>query len=516
MNLAAHFQGAVRQFPDRPALSDASGTLTYQEWDQKAQAVAGFLHEIGVAPGARVAAFLPNSVEYLVVLYGVLWAGGVLVPLNYRFGDGDLTFALQDSGSRVLVIEARDLMRIAPLLADTPVRQVLVRGEAAAAPAPRRVRTSALADVLAAAPAAPPLADRRDGDDCLLMYTSGTTGRPKGVRQTHRNNTAAVDMVSHAWQLSCRDRLLGALPLFHVGGLQCTTLPALAVGAHTQLLARWDAREWIAALDGFQPTFSALVTTMLIDTSRHLAQGAAFSKPVSLRFVVFGGSATPVEVPDRLAEQLGTPIIELYGQTETTGLITTYDADEPRVRGSMGRIRTEVAEGAVLSLEGTVSPFQAGTTGELVLAGDIVTPGYWGAPEETAARHAGRFLRTGDVVQVGQDGYLTYLDRSDNMIVTGGENVYPSEVEAALLRHPAVVEAAVVATPHDRLVEQVTAVLVTDGPTPLTLDELRAFLRANTSLAAFKHPRRLELTDELPKTGSGKVDRAALKQRYRP
>ena len=514
MNLAAHFQGAVRQFPDRPALSDESGTLTYQEWDQKAQAVAAFLIESGVAPGDRVAAFLPNSADYLVLLYGVLWAGGVLVPLNYRFGDQELTFTLVDSHSRVLVIEARDLTRIEPLLAATPVRQVLVRGGAAGAPSAGRFSAAALVDVFAAAPAAPRLAHRRDEDDCLLMYTSGTTGRPKGVRQTHRNNTAAVDMVSHAWQLSCRDRLLGALPLFHVGGLQCTTLPALAVGAHTRLLARWDAREWIAALGVFRPTFSALVTTMLIDTSRHLEQGARFSKPVSLRFVVFGGSATPVEVPDRLEERLGAPIIELYGQTETTGLITTYDAGEPRVRGSMGRIRTEVAEGAVLSPDGVAQPIQPGITGELAVAGDIVTPGYWGAPAEAAARHSGRFLRTGDIVRVEPDAYLTYLDRSDNMIVTGGENVYPSEVEAALLRHPAVVEAAVVGTPHDRLVEQVTAVLVTEGATPVTLEELRAFLLANTSLSALKHPRRLELTDELPKTGSGKVDRTALKQRY--
>ena len=167
-------------------------------------------------------------------------------------------------------------------------------------------------------------------------------------------------MVAQAWRLSFRDRLLAALPLFHVGGLQCTTLPALAVGAHTQLLARWDARAWIGALEVFQPTFSALVTTMLIDTSRHLEQGLPFSRPVSLRFVVFGGSATPGQVPDRLTEQLGAPIIELYGQTETAGLITTYDAGEARVRGSMGRMRAEVAEGGVRSPDGTVAPLEAG------------------------------------------------------------------------------------------------------------------------------------------------------------
>ncbi len=192
VNLAARFQGAVRQFPDRPALSDASGTLTYQEWDHKAQAVAAFLIEGGVAPGDRVAAFLPNSADYLVLLYGVLWAGGVLVPLNYCFGDGELTFALQDSNSRVLVIEARDLPRIDPLLAATPVRQVLVRGGTASALSAGRVPVAALADVLAAAPAAPRLAHRHDEDDCLLMYTSGTPGRPKGV---HRHGVPRLAVV---------------------------------------------------------------------------------------------------------------------------------------------------------------------------------------------------------------------------------------------------------------------------------------------------------------------------------
>ncbi len=515
MNLASRFAEAVRQFPDRSALSDDEGTLTYRQWDERARAVAHYLVDSGLAPGDRVALYLPNSADGAVMLYAVWIAGGVAVPLNYRFSEADLAFALSDSGSRVLMAEGRDVPRLLSLLPASPVRHLVVRGaESEGAPAPVGLDVVRLAAV-AAEPQGLAIAPRRDGDDCLLMYTSGTTGRPKGVRQTHRNNTAAVDMVASAWELGSGDRLLQALPLFHVGGLQCTTLPALAVGAEARFLPRWQAEAWLLQAGAFRPTFSALVTTMLIDVLRTLSASAPLAPPASpLRFIVFGGSATPPHVPDRLEALLHTPIIELYGQTETSGLITTYSAGERRVRGSMGRVRQEVAEAVLLTAEGNLAPLSEGATGELAFAGDIVAPGYWQAPEETARRRVGPYLRTGDVVSVGADGYLTYLDRADNMIVSGGENIYPSEVEAALLRHPAVREAAVIGTPHERLVQQVTAVVVPADGSNLSAADLGQFLAADGQLAAFKRPRRVEFATALPKTGSGKVDRGALKKQY--
>ena len=517
MNLAAQIALATRQFPDRIALSDAESSLTYSVLEQRAGAIAAHLLDAGLTPGDRVAAFLPNSADYVVLLYAVLRAGGIFVPLNYRFAERELQSALHDSGSRFLAVEERDLERALPALSGTDVRHLLVRSAGAVSlPHPGQLGVSLLSDIYRdGARWDAKIAPRRDDDDALLMYTSGTTGRPKGVRQTHRNNTASVDMVMSAWQLSAEDRLLQALPLFHVGGLQCSTLPALAVGARTHFLIRWDAGAWLAALDALRPTFSGLVTTMLIDVLSRLEGGVRPELPASLRFCVFGGSATPAHVPRRFEELLGVPLVELYGQTETTGLITTYDVGERRVPGSMGRLRTEVADAMLLAPDGAEVPLQEGATGEIAFAGDTVTAGYWQREAETESRRHGRFLRTGDVVRIGADGYLHYLDRADNMIVTGGENVYPAEVEAVLARHPKVAEVAVIGAPHERLVQQVTAIVVPLDDS-VRVEDILSFVGADPSLAPYKRPRRIEFATALPKTGSGKIDRSRLKATYAP
>ncbi len=510
MNMAAQLAQATRRFSNSTALSEPDQAITFAELERRSEAVAAHLVESGLRPGDRVAAFLPNSIDSVVLLYAVLRTGGVFAPLNYRFSDRDLQFVLEDSGSTFLAAQAGDLGRLMPLVPNTSVRQLVVRsGEAPAQSGGVEIRR--LDDIYRAGPSRRmPVAARRDEDDALLMYTSGTTGRPKGVRQTHRNNTASVEMVVAAWQLEAKDRLLQALPLFHVGGLQCTTLPALVVGAQTHFLARWDADAWLQAMETLQPTFSGLVTTMLIDVvGRVEAKGREASRS-SLRFCVFGGSATPSHIADRFEKLLEVPLVELYGQTETTGLITTYDTGEARVPGSMGRVRTEVADAIVLTAEGEEMAFVPGAEGEIAFAGETVTPGYWRRQEETERRRHGRFLRTGDVVRVDNQGYVRYIDRVDNMIVTGGENVYPAPIEAVIARHPKVAQVAVIGTPHERLVHQVTAIVVPSDPT-LTADEILSFAAGSAEIAPYMRPRRVEMVEDLPKTGSGKVDRARLR-----
>ena len=514
MNMVAHIDRAASQFPDRIALSDPARSLSYAQLQQRGASIAAWLQDRGLRPGDRVAVYGPNHADYMVLLYAVLRAGGVFVPLNYRFADQDLAFVLNDSESRFLAVEGGDWERLAPVLSGTAVEHVLVRG-GRLAPGDRRLPTAVDLESLLDTPGSPEGSPvpRRDGDDALLMYTSGTTGRPKGVRQTHRNNTAAMDMVVEAWRLTARDRLLQALPLFHVGGLQCTTLPALAVGAETHFLPRWDGAAWLQALEAVRPTFSGLVTTMLIDVLTQAERGERLLRPSTLRFVVFGGSATPTHIPQRFEEALRVPLVELYGQTETSGLIATYEAGERRVAGSLGRVRAAVADAVLLDPSGRVMPLREGSTGEIAFAGDIVTPGYWRAPAETESRRVGDYLRTGDIMRVGQDGWLYYVDRADNMIVSGGENIYPAEVEEVLARHADVEAVAVVGTPHPRLVQQVTAIVVPRSPA-LTDAALTAFLDEDGQLAPYKRPRRFEFVAALPKTGSGKVDRGQLQRIY--
>lgn len=510
MNMAAQIAQAVRRFSERTALSEPNNAITFLELERRSEAVAAHLVDSGLRLGDRVAAFLPNSVDSVVLLYAVLRAGGVFAPLNYRFSDRDLQFVLEDSGSTFLAAQAGDLGRLMPLLSATSVRRLLVRaGELSPQPSGLTIRH--IDDIYQAGPIRRiPVAARRDQDDALLMYTSGTTGRPKGVRQTHRNNTASVEMVAAAWQLEAKDRLLQALPLFHVGGLQCTTLPALTVGAQTHFLARWDPDVWLQAMDALQPTFSGLVSTMLIDVVGRVEAKGRQAGRSSLRFCVFGGSATPSHIADRFEKLFHVPLVELYGQTETTGLITTYDTGERRVPGSMGRVRTEVADAIVLTAEGQEMPLQPGAEGEIAFAGETVTPGYWRREEETEHRRHGRFLRTGDVVRVEDGGYLRYIDRFDNMIVTGGENVYPAPIEAVIARHQKVAQVAVIGTPHQRLVHQVTAIVVPSDPS-LTAEEILSFVGGSAEIAPYMRPRRVEMVDDLPKTGSGKVDRARLR-----
>lgn len=514
MNVAAQIALATRQFPDRTAFSDARGVVSFAEFERRSEAVAAHLVDRGLVAGDRVAAFLPNCTEQMILLYAAVRAGGVFVPLNYRFADGDLRFALEDSGALFLAVQTRDLERLLPVVSGTPVRHLLLCGAEPPPPVGGEggMEMRPIDEIHRSGPSRKvPVAARRDDMDALLMYTSGTTGRPKGVRQTHRNNTASVDMTAAAWQLTAQDRLLQPLPLFHVGGLQCTTLPVLVTGGETRLLARWDPDAWLRELDTFRPTLSGLVTTMLIDVVARLAAQDAPVRGSTLRFCVFGGSATPSHVPQRFEELLQVPLIELYGQTETTGLIATYDVGEGRVAGSMGRVRREVAQAVVIAADGGELPLEPGALGEIAFAGDTVTPGYWRREEETAGRRYGRFLRTGDVVQVGDGGYVRYIDRSDNMIVTGGENVYPAQIESVIARHPQVAEVAVVGTPHERLVQQVTAVVVPSDPA-LTAEEILAWVAASAEIAPYMRPRRVEIRESLPRTGSGKIHRAQLRE----
>lgn len=324
MNAAEKIEIACWQFPDRTALSDAEGRYTYRELGERSAVRAAALIEAGLASGDRVEAFLPDRRDDVVLLLATLRAGTVFVLLNYRFAAPELHFALVDSGARFVAMRGEDLERMTPLISGTGVACLILFGEATRPLLDVRPGAILWLEEIWARPEVrrPRIAPRRAGDDALVMYMSGTTDRPKGVRQTHRNNAASIEMVPAPWRLTPEDRLLQPLPLFHVGGLQCTTLPALAVGARVHLLGPWDAGAWLSQLDAFRPTFSGLVT--------------------------------PSHVPERFEAITGVRTIELYGQTETTGLIATYDDDEARIPGSMGRLRREVAEVVLIAPDGTL------------------------------------------------------------------------------------------------------------------------------------------------------------------
>lgn len=466
MNLAASIYRSVRRFPERVACVEGQHELSYREFHDRAMAVAGYFLRRGLKPGERVAAYLPNGLDEIVLAYATWWAGGVFVPLNVRFGADELARVLDDVHPRWVAVRAGDLSRIGPL--SWPL---LVVGQV------DQSRGVSLNTLYHSEPiTGAPMISRQDGDLALLMYTSGTTGRPKGVCQTHRNNTASAEMVIDAWNVDADDRFLLTMPLFHVGGMQCAMLPALFSGAAVIVLAKWSAQEWIRLAHVYRDSMTGLVPTMLIDVVQwartHPGQVPDLS---GFRLVATGGAATPPAVLDDFERLTGLSLVELYGQTELTGLAVTYRSGEKRRPGSMGRVQSQVVEAQVLDCHGTPLPPGSQGVGELVFRGETVTPGYWQNDAKTAERLIDGWLYTKDMVRWDQDGFLYYVDRADDMIICGGENIYPTEIEATLARHPAVAQVAVIGTPHERWGQQVTAIVVSRDAS-LTEEGVRRFL----------------------------------------
>ncbi|MCO1654595.1 class I adenylate-forming enzyme family protein [Pseudonocardia humida] len=498
MNIATLLRRAAADHAGRVALRLDDTEIRYGEFAERGGRFAAHLMASGVAPGERVGFFLPNCLEYLVGLLGTWQAGAVGVPLNHLFPDAPLRHAITDSGVTRLVAPPGDVKRLEALL-DGAGPEILTSGS-----------DGGFAAALAAHEPVHDVVPRLDGDDALIMYTSGSTGVPKGVRQTHRNTTAEADGVIDLYELTADDHVLNCMPLFHVGGLQLASLPLLLRGGQITFMPRWDVGRWVELAQQLRPTFGGLISTMMIDVGNRTAE-----QPVlldSFRICMFGGSRTPTAAIERLAAGTGIQGVEIYGQTEQSGLVVSYAPGDPRRPDSMGKPMEQVVRTRLVPVDGSpdLEPGDEGV-GELWVRGDAVTPGYWGlqAPEKWSEG----WFRTGDLMSRDADGYLYYVDRIDDMIVTGGENVFPQMVEEHLADHPDLAEVAVIGTAHERWVEQVTAVVVARRP-DLTAEEVARWCATNPDLRGMHRPRRIEIVDALPRTGSGKLNRPELRKRF--
>ncbi|RZT84407.1 long-chain acyl-CoA synthetase [Pseudonocardia sediminis] len=503
MNLATLLRRSAADHAGQVALRLDDTEVGYARFAESAGRFAAFLRSSGVEPGTRVGFFLPNGLEYLEGLFGTWQAGGVGVPLNYMFPDAPLRHAVVDSGARYLVVLPGDVGRLHAVLGDeTP--ELLTIGP-----------DGSYAAALAAHEPSHDVVPRLDRDDALLMYTSGSTGVPKGVRQTHRNIAAQVEGVIDLYEIDAADHVLNCMPLFHVGGLQLASLPVLLRGGQITFMPRWDPLVWIELAQRLRPTYGGLISTMMIDVGNRTVGAPVVLD--SFRICMFGGSRTPTAAIDRLAAGTGIEGTEIYGQTEQSGLVVTYAPGEERRPDSMGRPLEQVVRTRLVPVDGgdDVVPGSQ-DVGELWVQGDAVTPGYWSAPgsaELGAERWSDGWFRTGDLMSADADGYLYYVDRIDDMIVSGGENVFPQMVEEHLADHPDLAEVAVIGTAHDRWVEQVTAVVVPnkDG---VTADDVAAWCANHPDLRGIHRPRRIEVVEALPRTGSGKLNRPELRKKF--
>lgn len=504
MNVATWVERHGRARPGAPAV--AEGERVHATWAglaARVAALAGGLRDgLGLTAGDRVALVMRNRPQYLEAQYGAWHAGLVVVPVNARLHREEIAFVLRDSGTAVVVTDEEHRSDVEPLLAEVgTLREVVV------APGP------CWDELLESAPV--PLADRAPDDPAWLFYTSGTTGRPKGATLTHRNLLmASLSYFADIDQVGPQDCILHVAPLSHGSGLY--GLPHVARGAASVLAPSGGADPAeVAALLRRWPGASFFAPPTLV---KRLAADPAVVAAAreNLKTIVYGGAPMYLADLEEALDAFGPRLTQIYGQGETPMTITALskadhaDRHHPRWRErvqGVGFPRTDV-EVRVVDEEDREVP--AGEVGEVVVRGDVVMGGYWEQPEATAQTLRGGWLHTGDLGSLHDDGHLTLRDRSKDLVITGGMNVYPREVEEVLLRHPGVRAAAVVGRPDPQWGEALVAFVVPDDPSasPSGADLDRLCL---DSIARYKRPKEYRFLDALPTNGYGKVLKRELR-----
>jgi long-chain acyl-CoA synthetase len=490
-NLATTLTQATATYPDRAAVRLDQHLLRYRDLDEASARAASWLLGRGITVGDRVCLMLPNVPEFPELYYGILRAGAIVVPMNPLLKAREVAYYLTDSRA-VLALAWHGVAGEAAEGAKRAGTDLVI------------IEPGELAGTLGSCAPAPAIADRSPSDTAVILYTSGTTGQPKGAELTHSNLLRNIEVTSRTLlRVRPEDVILGALPLFHsfgqVVGMGC----ALTSGACLTLLPRFDPgralevikRDGVTVLPGVPTMYAAIL---------HSTGGSA-GDAASLRLCVSGGAAMPVELLRGFEKEFGCMILEGYGLSETSPVASFNHPDRPRKPGTIGQPISGV-DMRIQDDEGTLLP--AGEVGEIAIRGHNVMTGYWRLPEETAEVLADGWFRTGDLGRMDSDGYFSIVDRKKDMIIRGGLNVYPREVEEVLYEHPAVAEAAVIGIPHEMLGEEVAAAVTLKPGASATPDELREHVKGQ--IAAYKYPRYVWIAAELPHGDTGKILKRAI------
>jgi long-chain acyl-CoA synthetase len=512
-NLLRALRAVIRNNGPRPAMLDVARSYTWSEFGERVGRAAGALMAQGVAPGARFAVLARNGFRFEELKWAGLWLGAVPVPLNWRLAPPELAMTLEDAGAAALLVEDRfqsalDHAALAPWKS-----KAVVIGDIAGP------NLGAYEEMLARA-APPPPADPAPDDDAMLIYTGGTTGRSKGVRLTHTNllsNGVAFGLAIGARR---EQTYLHAAPMFHAADL--LAMGWFLQGAAQCFLPAFSPASFLDAIQQFRVGAVVTVPTMLIAT----VSDPDFVKfdTSSLKTLIYGAAPMAVEWIERVAEAFpAVNFANSYGLTETAPDLTVFDPGEfrtaierARATGDRTGPLTSVGKPNVLNeikiVDSGGNEAKPGESGELLARGPNIMKGYWNRPEETAAALKDGWLHTGDVARIDEGGYVYLLDRMKDMVITGGENVYSSEVEAVLHRHPAVAEAAIIGLPDERLGETVMAVIVPKPGAAPSEDEIAQHCRR--SLGGYKIPRRFAFIERLPRSAMGKVLKSDLRKSY--
>jgi long-chain acyl-CoA synthetase len=490
-NLATLLTDSAARHADRTALKLDDIALPYAVVEEATVRVAGMLQAKGIGEGDRVGIMLPNVPYFAFCFYATLRLGAQVVPMNPLLKQREVAFHLGDSGAKLLLAWHQFAQAAEPGAQEAGAECLLVQ-------------RGPFEELLGAAEPVRDLVDRDDSETAVVLYTSGTTGTPKGAMLTHGNLRAATDISIDLVHPGPETVTFGGLPLFHVFGLTSGLNTAFAVGGCLTLLPRFDPGKALEIVqrDGVN-TFLG-VPTMYAALLNHPDRDSFDVSTLDL--CVSGGAAMPVEIMRGFEQAFDAKVLEGYGLSETSAIASFNRPDRERKPGSIGQPVGDM-EMKLVDDDGNEVP--QGEVGEILVRGSTVMKGYWNKPEATAETlDPDGWLRTGDMGTTDEDGYFYVVDRKKEMVIRGGFNVYPREIEEALYEHESVREVAVLGVPHPTLGEEVAAAIALRPGAEVTEDELREFAKAR--VAAYKYPRLIWFVDELPKGPTGKILKRAI------
>jgi long-chain acyl-CoA synthetase len=490
-NIAVWLSDRAASHPNLPSIKQGATILTYGALDAATQRFATVLAEHGVQPGERVALTMPNVAYFPIAYYAILRTGAVVVPMNPLLKAGEIAYAWNDAGAKVAVVFAMFAAEAAKA-AETTGTDVIV------------VTPGEFENLLAGAEPTPGVVERTDSDTAVILYTSGTTGNPKGAELTHRNlRTNVITSVETLLPSGPGDVVFGGLPLFHSFGQTCGLNCCMYSGACLTLLPKFDGETALRICADDRVTMFLGVPTMYM---------ALLAVPDRERFDVSrvrvgasGGASLPLEVLHGVEGAFGFQILEGYGLSETSPVASFNHPDRPTKPGTVG-IPIRGVEFDLRDLED--KPVADGEIGEIVIRGENVMKGYWNRPEATAEAIRDGWFHTGDLGTRDADGFYTIVDRKKDMIIRNGFNVYPREVEEVLYSHPAVAEAAVFGVPDALHGEEIAALVKLKDGAVVSADDLRGYVK--DKIASYKYPRHIRF-GELPKGPTGKILKREIK-----
>src|SRR6201988_991640 len=482
MNLAALPDRRAKQDPSGPSIADDNINLTNAEFLDAVIRAAAALQAHGVSAGDVVAIMLPNTASFVVSLFAAWRLGAAATPINPSLAAAEVDYQVADAAAKVLIVEE-------PLAVAVPETSVLLTSELTSEPSQVEGSVQLPDDALA-----------------LLIYTSGTTGRPKGVMLDHANLNAMCAMVIDAFSLGNADHSLLILPLFHVNGIVAGTLSPLLSGGCVTVAGRFSPKSFWNRVEQSGATYFSAVPTiyiMLADLPAEIVPDTS-----SVRFAACGAAPASVELLDKFESRYGIPIIEGYGLSEGTCASTVNPLNGPHKPGTVG---PPLPGQTIRIVDANGNPVADGEAGEVLIQGPNVMRGYLNRPEETAKTLVDGWLHTGDIGRLDEDGYLVLVDRAKDMIIRGGENIYPKEIEAVVYQLPQIAEAAVVGRAHPVYGEEPVLFVSPSSGAGLDIDQIRAHL--TQSLAKYKLPVEITILDELPKNPVGKFDKPSLRKK---